>query len=210
MTTTLTTRANGTVARPLKTLVPLIKSEIKMGFKAGERHWLAVGRLLVEARTHWTQREPRVNGITFHGWVAENFIHPMTNKPLSEDVADRWMQGARQIDRSPRDRGDLTADAVLDKRSPKHDGYNRETDWKKDVRQAQKDFKQTLNVEAQVEERRDALREEKELRALADKIISAGYRALAAVVHPDKKGGSVIAMQKLTKARDWLKEAISQ
>lgn len=203
MTTAIEKRVNGHVVRSLKTLVPLIKSEIKMGFQAGQRHWLAVGRLLNEARGHFPASGPNTKGLTFHDWVAEHFVHPMTGQPFAERTVQQWMQATRQLgSRAPAREQSMTS--VVRKESPKHGDYNPATDWQAGVRKVQ----QTIDVDALAQRWEDEKKEERELRLLAMKIITAGYRALSAIVHPDKPGGSNQAMAKLTKAKKFLEEAI--
>lgn len=209
MTAIAKTSSNGVArqSRPLKELVPLIKSEIKLGFQAGQRHWLAVGRLLVEARDHFPKSGPNDKGLTFHEWVAENFAHPMTGEPLAEVTVRKWMQGARIVgDSSDRARAEPSVKSVTDNRSPNHVDYKPALDWQANVRKVQ----QSIDVEALAREAENKKATEREMRELAKKIIAAGYRALSAVVHPDKPGGSTEAMQKLTKAKKWLEEAIEQ
>lgn len=207
MSEAVAVRQNGAVSRPLKTLVPLIKSEIKLGFQAGQRHWLAVGRLLNEAREHFPKSGPNDKGLTFHEWASEHFAHPMTGEPLAERTVLRWMQGARDVgDSSRRARREPSIKSVLDSRSPKHEDYKPKLDWQANVRKVQ----QSIDVEALAREMEDKKSAEREMRDLAKKIITAGYRALSAVVHPDKPSGSTEAMQKLTKAKKWLEEAIEQ
>ena len=65
-----------------------------------------------------------------------------------------------------------------------------------------------LNLKALQKQWEEERREEREMAQLAKKIVTAGYRALSAVVHPDKPGGSAEAMAKLTAARKWLEEQI--
>lgn len=205
MSNAVATRANGAVARPLKTLVPLIKSEISLAYKAGERHWKAAGRLFNEARNHFPASGPNSGGQTFHEWVADSFVHPMTNEPLAKRTVQQWMEGARRLSESSRS-SSANLKSLTDARSPMHEDYKPVLDWQAGVRRVQ----QTINVEALARDLDDEKKEEREMRTLAEKIIAAGYRALAAVVHPDKPGGSAQAMQKLTKAKKWLEEAIEE
>ncbi|MEW6746118.1 MAG: hypothetical protein AB1486_25535 [Planctomycetota bacterium] len=195
-------------ARPLKALVPLIKREIKYGFEAGKRHWLALGRLLNEARRHFPESGPNANGQTFHEWVAENFTHPVTGEPINERTTRRWIEGARTIPRlaSRTQCPGPSLRSVTCKDSPSHPDYKPELDWKRGVRKVQR----TINIQAMARQFDDRRREVKELRKIAKKIIAAGYRALAAVVHPDKPGGSNEAMAMLTKAKDWLLKEIDE
>lgn len=190
-----------TKPRSLAKLAPMIRKELKAGFQAGERHWQTAGRLLNEAKKHWSQAVPRVNGITFHEWVAKNFEHPMNpGTPLPKGTATRWMAGAR----NGSTRRASTLKGLTDKRSPHHEDHNPKLDWQASVRKVQ----QKINVE-QLEKRwEDEDREIREQMKLAKQIVEAGYKALSAVVHPDRKGGSREAMAKLTTARKWLEEQI--
>jgi hypothetical protein len=197
MTTTLAKKP-----RSLAKLAPMIRRELKAGFQAGERHWRNAGRLLNEARQHWTQAEPRVNGLTFHEWVQREFVHPMTGEPLTERTARRWMLGAKRSGHSGRT---PVLEHYTDRRSSNHANYNPRLDWQTGVR----DVQGKLNLDALKREVEDEQRQARETKALAKKIVDAGYRALAAVCHPDKPGGSTEAMAKLAAARRWLNEQIN-
>ena len=188
-------------ARPLSRLVPMIRKELRAGFQAGERHWRAVGKLWNEARQHWTQSKPRINGQTFHEWVEAEFVHPWTGEKLNRETVRKWMVASK---RSTRGRGDLSLSAHTDKRMADHADYNPKLDWQSGVREVQ----QRLNLKVLQKEWEDDRQEERETAQLARKIVTAGYRALSAVVHPDKPGGSTEAMSKLTTARKWLEEQI--
>lgn len=192
--------------RSLAKLTPLIRRELKAGFQAGERHWKKVGRLLNEARTLFPATGPAKNGLTFHQWVEENFEHPWTGEKLSLRNVQRWMQATRRVENSSRrDRRELSLTAASgDKRSPSHEDYKPKLDWKQGVR----DVQQKVNVKQLEKQWEDEDQRKREQAALARKIVDAGYRALSAVVHPDRQGGSREAMAKLTDARKWIEELI--
>lgn len=194
--------ALATQARPLSKLAPMIRNELKSGFQAGERHWKKAGRLLNEAREHFTNKGfPKTGkGPTWYEWVDANFQHPWTGEKLGRDTVKRWMLATKNTVRART--GSLRS--VTDKRSPKHDGYKPKLDWEKQVRQVQ----QKINPDQLAKQWEDEKKEAKERAALARKIVDAGYRALAVMVHPDKPGGSKEAMAKLAKTRKWLEEQI--
>ena len=193
--------AVATRPRPLSKLTPIIRKELKAGFQAGERHWKKVGRLLNEARGHFPKSGPGNNGLSFHQWVEKTFEHPWTGEKLAERTVRTWMLGSRNS--SGRAQPE-SLKAVTDSRSPNHADYDPKLDWQAGVRQVQ----QRLNVKQLAEQWEDEKREARERAALARKIVEADYRALATVVHPDKKGGSKEAMAKLSAARKWLDEQI--
>lgn len=191
-----------TTPRPLSKLTPMIRKELKAGFQAGERHWKKVGRLLNEARNHFPKAGPNKKGLTFHRWVEKNFQHPWTGESISRHQAKRWMSASKNS--SARDRTKLSLNSQTDNRSPNHDDYNPKLDWQSGVRKVQ----QKINTNQLAKQWEDEKREGKERAKLARQIVEAGYRALAAVVHPDKRGGSKEAMAKLTDAKKWLDEQI--
>jgi hypothetical protein len=185
-------------SRSLAKLASIIRKHLRAGFQAGERHWRIAGKLFNEARRHFPTSGPNGNGQTFYQWVDTNFEHPWTRERLSRRTVRRWMLAARN--NSGRGRPERSLYAIADKRSPQHVDYNPRLDWESGVRQVQ----HKLNVKALRREWDDERKEEREIAGLAKKIVDAGYRALAAVVHPDKPGGSKEAMAKLTAARKWL------
>jgi hypothetical protein len=160
---------------------------------------------LVEARGHFPGLKGKnEKGETFHEWVRGNVVHPMTGEPLGKATVKRWMQATRQIEGPPaRSRAGSLA-SMSDRRWPSHPKYNPKLDWQSQVRKEQ----QKLDLGALAEKWETARQEEMELQELAERIIQTGYRALAAIVHPDKATGDKVAFQKLTKAKNWLREAI--
>ena len=189
--------------RSLSFLAKKIRTELKAGFQAGERHWRIVGRLLNEARGHFPKSGPAKNGLTFHQWVETNFTHPWTNDPIRKHTALTWMKAVKNSSSPAGDELSLTA-ARGDTDSPHSENYNSKLDWKKGVREVQ----QKINVKQLEKQWENEDQENRERAALARKIVDAGYRALSAVVHPDRQGGSREAMTKLTSARKWIEELI--
>lgn len=208
----MSTTAVASKARPLSKLAPMIRRELKAGFQAGERHWKKAGRLLNEARQHFT-RDGKPNsgkGPGWIEWVAKEFTHPWTGEPLKAATARTWMLASKRIANGderalpPASSRNPTLNAVRDSRSPGHENYNPKLDWKSGVREVQ----QKINVKQLEKQWQDQKREKQQRAALARKIVDAGYRALAPVVHPDRQGGSAEAMAKLTDARKWIDELI--
>ena len=86
--------AMGTLAtqsRPLAKLAPLIRRELKSGFQAGERHWKIAGRLLNEARQHFTRKglPNSGKGPTWHEWVDANFDAPLDRRTAGTNNCQR-------------------------------------------------------------------------------------------------------------------------
>ena len=189
--------------RSLAKLTPMIRKELKAGFQAGERHWKTVGRLLNEARENFTKKGlPKSGkGPTWGEWVSQEFIHPWTNDPLNIDTARKWM---RAVNNNGRSRPSLSIRAATDTRSPDHPDHNPKLDWQAGVRKVQK----TVNVDQLRKQLATEREQARERDALARKIVDAGFRALSAVVHPDRPGGSKEAMKKLTETKNWLQEQI--
>jgi len=127
--------------RSLSFLAKKIRTELKAGFQAGERHWRIVGRLLNEARQRFTKKGlPKSGkGPTWGEWVSDEFTHPWTNDPLNIDTARKWM---RAVNNNGRARPALSVRAATDVRSPDHEGYSQTLDWQKGVREVQ----QKINV----------------------------------------------------------------
>jgi len=189
--------------RSLAKLTPMIRKELKAGFDAGQRHWQIVGRLLNEAREHFPKSGPNPKGLTFHQWVADNFQHPLLNKPLSKDAANTWMRAVKGSVRGTTEPISLM-EATNDSRHPKSESYNPKLDWERNIRKVQK----TVNVDQLRKQLATEREQARERDALARKIVDAGFRALSAVVHPDRPGGSKEAMKKLTETKNWLQEQI--
>jgi hypothetical protein len=167
------------VARPLKILVPLIRSELAEAAEAGLEHYRRAGKMLTEAKD-------QVPYGSWSRWLSKNF-------ELSQNTAMRYMRLARKAYADPKitARGESLLDAIGEKRSRSR--------WS-DVQQAA----DRVNVDRLAEERQERDKEVKLHRELALQLIDLGYRALATKLHPDR-GGSRDAMSRLNLVRDELK-----
>jgi hypothetical protein len=199
MTTTLAKKP-----RSLAKLATLIRKELKSAYEAGRKYRRRVGVLLVEARQHFTTKglPESGKGATWEQWIAKEFTLPETGAPLQMTTARGWMLAVKN---GARARASSSLASHTDSRSPHHRDYNPRLDWQSRVR----DVQGKLNLDALKREVEDEQRQNRETKALAKKIVDAGYRALAAVCHPDKPGGSTEAMAKLAAARRWLNEQIN-
>lgn len=171
-------RSNTQVARPLKTLVPLIKDELTAGDEAGLTHYRRAGEMLNEVRD-----SEQVPYGSWGQWLSKNFR-------LSSKTAHRYMQLARLPASVARDKTSLS-DAIGEKPS--------RSTWKPIFEAADR-----VNVTRLADERQSRDNEVKLHRELALKLIDLGYRAMATRLHPDR-GGSRDAMGRLNLVRDELK-----
>lgn len=173
------------IARPLKILIPLIQGELQQGNSAGREHYHRAGEMLIEAKEqvshgHWGT------------WLSKNFdLHVSTAR-----VYMRWARGQNE-------RGPLDLEKPSSLSEMRGDAQRRSEQAKK-----QAEFKRVLRNIARdkfVQERQSQDEEIKAHRALALKLIQAGYLVLSRELHPDKKGGSKEGMTRLNRVRDELK-----
>jgi hypothetical protein len=182
-------QARSQIARPLKVLIPLIKEEIEQGDAAGHEHYRRAGQMLIEAKEQ----------IAYGGWgkwLTKNFA-------LSQQTASVYMRWAKHHNQITSGASklepftslrDMTGDA---ERAREQRQDKREQAFRKTLRDiAKDDFAQE----------RQAQDEEIRLhRELAEELVDLGFRALATKLHPDR-GGTTVAMQRLKRVRDELKQ----
>lgn len=170
------------IARPLKVLVPLIKTQLEAGDEAGLEHYRKAGEMLNEAKG----QVPRGS---WSRWLKKNF-------ELSQNTAIRYMRLARVAEAD-----DLqfttggekhTLKSVIGEKPTRHA-------WQTVHQAADK-----VNVTRLADERQSRDAEIKLHRDVAMQLIDLGYRALATRLHPDR-GGSREAMMRLNVVRDELK-----
>jgi hypothetical protein len=170
------------IARPLKVLVPLIKTELAEANEAGLEHYRRAGEMLVEAK------EQVAHG-SWGRWLSKNF-------ELSQNTAIRYMRLARRVE---------SGDVKITPRG--ENGGLKAAIGEKPARAAWANVHHAadrVNVDRLAEERQQRDREIKLHRELALQLIDLGYRALATRLHPDR-GGSRDAMSRLNLVRDELK-----
>jgi hypothetical protein len=183
-------RAGGSqITRPLKVLIPLIKDELQEGDAAGHDHYRRAGEMLIEAKDQvahgaWTQ------------WLTKNF-------ELSQRQAQVYMQWARHKAQM------RSGDAHLESFSSLND-MTGATERQREQRNAtqEKAFRKTLRDVAREDFVQDRQAKDEEIklhRELAAELVDLGYRALATRLHPDR-GGTKVAMMRLNRVRDELKE----
>jgi len=181
----MATAAGTSVARPLKTLVPLIREELEAGDSAGIEHYRRAGEMLIEAKE-------QVGHGDWRGWVDRNFH-------LSQSQAARYMKLV-EVHQNTRHRAFSTITEALGEQSR---DARRGPAWHEPVQQ----IASRVNREALAKDTQDRAREAQLLHKLGHQLIDIGYKVLAAKLHPDK-GGSTEAMTRLNKIRKTLKEAI--
>lgn len=189
------------VARPLKKLVQLIKSDlsaindIKMEnmrtvATALQPLRVAIGAKLIEAK-------PQVKHGSFKHWVASHF------PALHYKSAIEYMQMVREQNSTG-----VEFSGVQHFRRFTRPGYKRNrtgtANWRNEVQSRLDDFDVDQFTK---HDDRDRLGEQMMIKKLAGEIVSIGYKVLATKMHPDK-GGTAEGMQRLNEARDLLKEVL--
>ena len=177
------------VARPLKTLIPMIQSELQQGNNAGREHYRRAGEMLIEAKE-------QVGHGGWGRWLSKNF-------DMHGNTARIYMRWAREY-------ADFHSGAV--KAQPPSSLRQMTGDCERDREERrskqQQDFRRVLRDVARddfVQERQVRDDEVSLHRELAEELVDLGYRALATRLHPDR-GGSKDAMARLNRVRDELKQ----
>lgn len=172
------------VARPLKTLIPMIQSELQLGNDAGREHYRIAGEMLIEAKD-------QVGHGGWGRWLKKNF-------EMHQSTAATYMRWARHHN----ERGALNMPPSL--RVMRGDAEReRETRQSKQQQAFQRVLRDVARDEF-VQERQSRDEEVRLHRELAEELIDIGYRAIATRLHPDR-GGSKDAMARLNRVRDDLK-----
>lgn len=183
MATAAVARQTRTVARPLKTLVPMIADEIRLANKAGLEHYRRAGELLLEARD-------QVAAFKWGAWLSKNFT-------LTRRTAERWMRLAEEAQDDSRVVHFATLDEALGTRPS--DASRRRGEY-----QPIRTFTAHVDRDRLAQERQVQQDEIRLHRELALELVDIGYKALATRLHPDK-GGSRDAMRRLNRVRDELR-----
>lgn len=172
------------VARPLRVLVPLIKSEIERGDAAGIEHYRRAGEMLIEAKE-------QVDRGDWGSWLERNFNR-------GERTAQYYMKLAASAKTKP------VAVSTLSEFTQPNRGTH-QPPWHAPVQKViDRVDTETLNLRREEMKRAD---ERDAQRALALQLIDIGYKVLARKLHPDR-GGSRDAMQRLNAVRDRLKQSV--
>ena len=180
----LATKSNRSIARPVKTLIPLIQREIAAGDDAGLEHYVEAGAMLLEARE-------QVAPYKWSGWLTKNF-------ELSHRQANRYMKLAERAERGVAfAEGATLAGAIGEKKS---DAARKTGTWK-----PIREFTAHVDVDRVGQERQARADETRLHRELALELIDIGYKALATRLHPDFRDGSAAAMRRLNRVRAELK-----
>lgn len=186
------------IMRPLRILVPLIKTDLRNGDEASERagmpYYTAAGEKMIEAK-------PQVSG-GFEAWVKRTF-------DISPKQARTYMALARATGGSQNERGRSFESLREFERHSGRDvrptsGYvHRE--WRQDVDDLADRARRDME---RIQQEDLTRRQEREAEAkLGLRLIDIGYKVLAKELHPDK-GGSRDAMQRLSRVRDRLKASV--
>jgi hypothetical protein len=199
---TLDKKSEQRVARPLKTLVPLIKADLdkiheieidsmRQVSELLQPLRIAIGEKLLEAR-------PQLKHGKFEPWVKKNFpvlgyraAREYMNMAHEQNVTGVTFSGPQHFRRT--------------KWKSYRENHTGTAKWRAEVQARLDAFEaQKFNLETEETNREQ---ERKLVNDLALEIVSIGYKVLATKMHPDK-GGSHEAMQRLNAARDMLKGAL--
>lgn len=175
------------MARPLRVLVPLIKEDLEEMQTAVEaatfEFRIKIGKKLLEAKSQLSVFEWRT-------WLQKNFH-------LSQGTAAVWMRAVQKTSRGESFR--TMSHAAGDHRK------SHESPWSEDV----KDYaRKARSKMATFGDTNGSGEEDSAIRDLCNRIIDIGYRVLSVELHPDKKGGSEMAMRHLNAARARMREAV--
>jgi len=190
MKTLMQTEKGRTLTRPLNVLVPLIRAKIRDGDAAAAEasmpYYVAAGEMLLEAKASGEVKKGK-----FGFWATSTFKRGKT-------TLAGWMRLAK-LQKSSRARTFKTISEAI--RPNYSEGRSNVTINRRLV----DEIKRAHPEAAARVERREKEREQLELE-VALELISIGYRALAAKLHPDRNsGGSHDAMRTLNMIRDTLK-----
>lgn len=193
--------------RGLSVLSQLIKQDIQQGEEAAHRaagpFFEAAGMKLWEAEQHFATWPE------FYAWATKAFHR-------TRPTIDSWMKYAVEMNGGkplkfledgslkralrPQNKEYKTLSEVT---HPDQKSHHRDK-WRTQV----KEVVDKVNVTRMAQEKQSKVDESKLMHELAMKLIDIGYRVLAAKLHPDKRGGSKEAMERLNRVRQILKGAI--
>lgn len=162
--------------------VPKTKRLIAAGDAAGERYYREAGVELNQMKDDW-------EGPGFWPWAQQTF-----NK--SDDQLRDYMELAGTV-RGRNYKGSMRQTLRPDETS--------KVSWQAPVQEVVN----RINVRVLAQERQNRDKEDKLQRQLAFQLIDIGYKVLATKLHPDKRGGSTEAFQRLKEVRDRLKGVYS-
>jgi hypothetical protein len=179
--------------RSIRTLVPLIKEDLRKGDEAAQKAGLpfyrAAGEKLLEAKQQIAHGE-------FQVWIKRNFKISPRQARLYMSYSMHAQNGAAAPFSSLND---------FRREHLGHASAGGHPSWHKPVKEAL----DGIDFEALRQAASQQADERKVLRQLMLQMIDVGYRALAAKLHPDK-GGSSEGMVRLNEARDRLKKHIGK
>jgi hypothetical protein len=174
------------IARPLKVLVPLIQAKLVEVDNAGLESKRETGDLLIEAKA-------QVALGSWGPWLNRHFH-------LSARTAQEYMQLARKMEESETRADGAPPKSLTEARGGTERDRARRAAWQPMFAAAR-----DVDVKALAQDRQSQKDEIRLHREIALELIDIGWKALAARLHPDR-GGSPLAMRRLNRVRDELKE----
>jgi len=183
------------LSRPYAALKPLIRDELKSGDEAAQSaglpYYRRAGEMLHEARGGFP--EDRAGERDFWSKAQRDFKR-------GKDQLRNYMSLADLPSHSARSEPYVSLRQALGDTEARRGGGS----WHAPVQQVMG----TIDFDRLRRERGEQEKEDQMVRQLAMKIVDIGYRALAAKMHPDVRGGSKEGMQRLNEAKQLLKEAL--
>ena len=183
------------VARPLSTLISLIKTKLREAGEAAEQamrpYWQELGELFLEAKGQFDTASE------FYEWATRHF-------GIGERQVQKYVQTAVTVEPIRRARGETLSDAIRSVGgSPRGSPRGGHREWTAPVgdiaERARREAERIREAELTRQQEREA--EQK----LAMRLIDIGYKVLAKELHPDKLGGDRDAMARLNRVRDRLR-----
>jgi hypothetical protein len=188
-------KAKTQVARPLRTLVPLIKRDLHDLENSGKPYRYSVGEKLVEAKK---DHEGLKKAGGWIAWLKKNFIMSLTS-------ADRFMEFYESELSKARRRGIRRPD-VFETQEDEAEAYTKFSHKREGKKRHRRDLGSILSgidADLYAQKLQDRKKEIDLRRDLAEKLIEAGFRLLAKELHPDK-GGTSELMRRLNAVREAL------
>lgn len=199
------------VTRPLNVLAPLIREDIRAGERAAEEaaqrasepFFAAAGVKLWEAEAQF-ETWPK-----FYDWAIKEFGRKRV-------TVDSWMNYAKKVLNGGKPFKFLADGSISPANIPQPKHYptlssirgdkrhTHEPSWASPVRQ----LVDRVSTTRMAQEKQAKVDESKLMHELAMTLIDIGYKVLAKELHPDKRGGSREAMERLNRVRQILKGAI--
>jgi hypothetical protein len=180
------------ISRPLKTLIPLIQSELQQGNSAGLEHYRRAGEMLIEAKD-------QIGHGGWGRWLTKNF-------DMSSRTAQDYMRWAREHNQTRSGAAQVPYASIREMTgNTERLREQRQSPQNKRLKDVLRDVMQ--DRDAFVQERQRQTEQIEAYREMAEKYANAGYHTMAKLLHPDR-GGSKNAMAMLNRIHDDVKQDV--